>query len=369
MSATATKEPSTKDADPKKTNPKAAGGPAALVPPEEQFWKRYSPHGEAPISLAGSFMMHVMLAGGALFFAAYLASYFMPTPNLPIEAVRLGGGGGKVGGVGDGKGIGSGVAAPVEDVPKENVPQPGDVEAPPKVELNPVEAKKIEQTFNADDARYIQDAKSASAKAFAGLEDKLRRKLADGLQPGKGEGGTGSGGGKGTGTGTGYGSGAGSGRDKLNAREKRMLRWHMRFTAATGPEYLAQLRDLKAILAFPVTEGDDPTYKTVRDLKRGGTLLDEDVAKLQRIYWIDDSPKSVEDILAALGLRMPKRPSRFVAFMPQELEAQLYKMERDYVVNILRREFNEDKIDDTQFKVVRGPSGYQAELVSVAMRN
>ena len=73
-------------------------------------------------------------------------------------------------------------------------------------------------------------------------------------------------------------------REKLSEREKRMLRWHMKFSASNGPEYLAQLHGLGAILAIPVTEekGKDLIYKVIRDLRPGkGVLKDDDLSKIQ----------------------------------------------------------------------------------------
>ena len=54
--------------------------------------------------------------------------------------------------------------------------------------------------------------------------------------------------------------------------------------------------------------------------------------------------------------------------MPEELEKQLFDMERRYVERVLRRRFNEDLINETQFRVVRTPRGYRPELISVTMR-
>src|SRR5262249_8975439 len=45
------------------TTDKQAPGPKLRVPPEEKFWKRYSPHGEAPLSLVGSFALHALAVG------------------------------------------------------------------------------------------------------------------------------------------------------------------------------------------------------------------------------------------------------------------------------------------------------------------
>jgi hypothetical protein len=345
---------------------RTAADPALRVPPEEIFWKRYSPHGEAPLSLAGSFGLHLAIGGGLLLLGMFILTNFGNSrTSLPVEPVRLnlGGGGGKPSGTGDGKGVGSGM---VEDVPegKEDVPNPLGKEEilPTRPALNETEVAKIEEKYDAADIRPITTTESG--KAFARLDERIRSKLADGLRPGKGEGGPGEGGGKDSGKGKGRGPGEGEGKAVLNIREKRMLRWHMGFTANTGPQYLAQLKDLGAILAFPV--GGDQ-YKVVRDLKPGGKLLDEDVSSIQRIYWIDDKPSSVVDIVKALNAALAP-PPRFIAFMPKELEDKLFEMEKNYVTRTLRVPFNEDKIDETHFRVVFKRGKFQPELVGVSMR-
>ena len=231
--------------------------------------------------MAGSVALHILIAGGMVLFGVYLASlFYKPVRTLPIEPVRIvsGGGGAKNGVAGGGK------AAPgtgAEDVGPEataELTQPGEVDAPPRPALAEAKVKELNEKFDPDAVRII--AKSETGKALAGLQASVRDKLSKGLAsakagsgggPGdKGEGGPGGGGGKGKGTGPGEGDGVGPGKATLSKREKRMLRWHMRFTANSGPEYLAQLRGLGAILAFPVTEGADPQYKVVRDLRRGG---------------------------------------------------------------------------------------------------
>jgi len=348
---------------------KKAATPEPLIPPDEKFWHRYSPHGEAPLSLAGSVSLHLLVGGGLILFGVYLAAFFFKDrSSLPVEPVRLkfeGGGGGKRNGSGTGKGVGTGV----EDTGKgtEDISNPtGAEDAPKRPALNEVEKQKVEQKFAKADVRLV--GTTESGKAFARLDESIRSKLADGLKPGKGEGGPGSGGGMGTGTGMGTGSGTGDGKTTLNKREKRMLRWNMRFTAGNGAEYLGQLKGLGAILAFPVTGGENPQYKVVRDVRPGGALLDEDLSQIQRIYWIDDKPASVQDILQALGARLPVLPGRFIAFMPETLEKQLYEMEKHYVTKVLRMPFNEDKIDETQFRVVFKRGKYQPELISVSLQ-
>jgi hypothetical protein len=345
---------------------------APLIPPDEQFWKRYSPHGEAPLSVSGSLALHVLIGGGLLLAGIYLAALlYKPDRSLPVEPVRLkieGGGGGRPDGHEKGVKGGGMVEDTGGEVDKE-LQQAGVDDAPRKPALEPVERKQIEKVYDSSSTRYISESTTAQAKKFAGLEQKIRSRLALADRPaGKGMGGPGTGGGKGTGEGKGEGPGKGEGKATLSKREKRMLRWHMIFTANSGPEYLLQLRGLGAILAFPVGEGPDPEYKVVRELRPGAPLLDEDVSKIQRIYWIDDKPRSVVDILNALRLKLPRTPGRFVAFMPEKLEEGLFKMEKRYVEQILRTKFDEDKIDETRFRVVFKNGRYQPEIISVLLK-
>ncbi len=339
-----------------------------LVAPDERFWQRYSPHGEAPLSVAGSFAVHALTVVGLVLFGLYVASlFYKPTRSLPIDPVRLdlGGGGGKTGGSGDGPGIGHGSDVVGE---RNEVDIPGEENSERRPTLAPTEVTKIKENFTPADVRLVQQ--SETGKALARLDEGLANKLRDGLNPGRGKGGSGSGGGKDKGRGTGEGAGNGPGKATLTQREKRMLRWNMRFTANTGMEYLAQLRGLGAILAFPVNEGSKPNYWIVRDLQPGGKLLkNEDVSKINRIYWFDTKPRSVIDILNSLRIQMKPIPSQFVAFMPEELEKQLFEMERGYVERVLKKTFDEDRIEQTEYRVVpSGRGGYRPELISVTMK-
>src|SRR5690349_3799745 len=65
-------------------------GRAALVPPEEKFWQRYSPHREMPVSLAGSLLLHGLVLG-VLLLLAWLgwAGFRKPAGALPVEPVSL----------------------------------------------------------------------------------------------------------------------------------------------------------------------------------------------------------------------------------------------------------------------------------------
>jgi len=155
----------------------------------------------------------------------------------------------------------------------------------------------------------------------------------------------------------------------LTKREKRMLRWTMRFTANNGPEYVAQLAGLGAILAIPLGTGAEPRFELVRDLrKRPAVAKEEDVSEVKRIYWIDDKPNSVRDVLTTLGLARKPLPGRFVAFMPEALEKQLFEMEKREMER-QAGSYDEDRIDETVFRVVHGSGGrYEPQLVSLRLK-
>jgi hypothetical protein len=332
------------------------------APPEERLWRRYSPRGELPLSASGSLFVHVLAGGIMLLVGIYLASYlYKPDHPLPVEPVRLAldGKGAKPGTPGGREG-----AAPGQPGDEDVGPEPGDEGPGPRPPaLTPVERKRVEQQYDDASQRFLADIDTDSSKRWARLPDELRQGLARGLartgpppRPGKkGDGGKGDGKG---------------GKLELTQREKRMLRWHMVFTANSGKQYLAQLKGLGAILALPVKEGKgaDPEYKVVRDLKPGGKLLAEDVTKIQRIYWIDDKPQSVKDVVAALGLKLAQRPSRFVAFMPEALENELFRMEKGYVEKELKQKFDEARIEETRFRVVLKKGKYQPEIVTVVLK-
>jgi hypothetical protein len=149
-----------------------------------------------------------------------------------------------------------------------------------------------------------------------------------------------------------------------------MLRWNMHFPTNSARAYLDQLAALGAILAIPVDEsGPEPKYKIVRNLRaRPARLLTEDLSKIQRIYWIDDKPESVSEVMAELG-HGHLRPSRFVAFMPVKLENKLFEMEKRYYKRKYRRKtFDEDDIYETRFRVVPGGGGYTPVLVSMKLK-
>jgi hypothetical protein len=329
-------------------------GRSPLVPPDEKFWIRYSPHGEAPLSGAASLTLH-FLVFGMLVIGIFLLGNLWPgaSRSLPVETVVFGEAGG--GGNPTGKGDGLGGQRPPQaedatsgDQPGKDHPKPNPDE---RLALNPAVKVRATEDFDPETARYIIDGPEPMQK-FALLDKNLQDALRRGTNenPGKGLGGDGRDGGKGTGTGKGTGPGAGEG--KLNEREKRMLRWSMTFDTTSGHDYLAQLRGLGAILAIPVGPNH---YKTAHDLNPPVKFSDEDLSKINRIWWIDENEKSVGDLGTAMGLSRPF-PPRVIAFIPPELEKELADKEKDF------KHLEEDQIFETKFRVEKSGGKYVVKV-------
>src|SRR5262245_1318059 len=162
---------------------------AEPVPPQEKFWRRYSPHGEAPLSVAGSLGLHLAVGGFLLLAGFYLlAGFNAPRPTIPIVSVDLapGGGGGKPGG--DGGPPLAVTNLPDEDPGREPAVNPliqGEA-TPTRPPLNPIEREQIERAYDAADVRPIFTTESG--KPFARLDERIRGKLAEGLRLRAGEG-------------------------------------------------------------------------------------------------------------------------------------------------------------------------------------
>lgn len=338
-----------------------------LVPPDERFWQRYSPHAELPLSGVSSLAVH-LLVFGLMLLIGVVGTLLLgrTTRSLPVEAVRLdlGGGGGSQHGQGDGKNFGKQPVEVNEGNSQEAQPSndPVDTDKPPEISIKPPTSPRVK--FDESTIRYIHQSDTASAQALQKLaQANIRIQLPDRTpapKSGYGKGGTGEGGGSGDGKGTGVGNSTGEGRGTLTQREKRMLRWSMLFDTSSGHDYLSQLQGLGAILAVP-TDNTGKNYQIIRDLSaRPAKLLNENINDIQRIYWIDDKPESVGDVLRILGV--PNRGNHFVAFMPVELEQKLFDLEKKYAEKH-HHITNEDRIVETRFRIRRTPKGYDPEVI------
>jgi hypothetical protein len=146
-------------------------------------------------------------------------------------------------------------------------------------------------------------------------------------------------------------------RVQLSKREKRMLRWTLSFKKSTCAEYVKQMQELGAILAFP-TEKEE--YVVVRDLSKRPAepkeAKTEDIGKMNRIYWFDKDVESVRSVCKLLGIK--GSPEYFIAFFPKKLENELYEKELKY------KNRKEDEIQETKFKVRRRGETLEVKVVA-----
>lgn len=333
---------------------------SALRPPDERFWIRYSRHHELPVSVAGSFLLHVLGVGLiALIIIGALSGLFgnaKPVEVQPIQIVDSVGGGG-------GNPLGVGTAPNTNVLPTGTEAKPPDVTQPlissqqrvTTPDLKPVN-KNPEIPLQVPSGEPVRVIPEESTEAALGkLTDigKMARARIDGILAGKGKGGPGSGGGLGSGEGTGTGGLKGPGGN-MNKRTERQLRWVIIFPSDKGQDYLRALQHFGAIVAVPQLSGD---YMVFRDLaKRPLRGQVEDIQLINRIYWVDDKPRSVAQLAEALGIFPP--PPYIAAFFPENLEPQLRNLEEK------RYRGPEDNIEKTHFHVTLRGGKYEVLLVT-----
>jgi hypothetical protein len=195
-----------------------------------------------------------------------------------------------------------------------------------------------------DAQRYIAE----NNLALAGIQ-KMSRDARDQLMKGLAQG-TGQAGNPNAPRGPGDGGNNGKGgTGTLSQSQKRVMRWTMLFDTQSGADYVRQLDALGAIIGVPMP---NEQYKIIRNLKQKPAQGQvEDLTKINRIFWVDNNPESVQSLANGLGLK--PTPELLVAFFPKNLEEKLAKLERDY------KKLEEDQILETRFRVVKKGGVYE----------
>jgi hypothetical protein len=320
--------------------PKDEVSPAVRVhPPEERFWQRYSPRSELPISSLASISLHLvvlvlLLAGGLLLIR--LPDTAKPLPGAAIE-------------VGDGPEVGGGDNQGGEPEPTkpEAIGQAGSTDLPgvkdkdEKLKLPASRAEEPPPQFENPGHRDIEEAETAGqnlSRLADGIRDRLweRQRRPDGA--------------------SGPGNDAKSGRsagELASQRKPRMDRWVLNFPTRDGNDYAHQLQVLGAIVAIPRPDGQ---YLVIRDLKgRPARGKVEDIAAIQRIFWVDNKPDSVRSL--AQALQLDRVPPWFAAFFPETLERELLRKELAFQGR------REEDIRRTFFRLERKGTGYEPVVV------
>ena len=328
-------------ATPTQTPPKPA---APMLPPDEEFWEKYSPHYEFPLSSVGSIALHV--AGLMIFLGALYMLSKMTLPDtgpVPMREIMITGDGeSPTGSEGSGGPAQAENTTPLEKPadPMRNIPEK-------TLDEVRVDIKDYVPNIPQDaDAPKIEDL--PSFKKFAQLNDDLRKKLLPGNGANKGAGNE-----AGKGSTEQPGSGVGGKGDATDSKN-RAVRWELLFKTENGRDYVNQLSAMKATLVIPQPPDFKKSlaYSNLTKANPAGEPID--VNNVPGLYFIDDSADSASKVARTLGLNFD--PPLFVAFFPKEVEEELAAKERKF------RGRREDQIFSTKFKILIRDGKYSVEV-------
>jgi hypothetical protein len=327
---------------------------APLVPPEERFWIRYSPHYELPLAGATSFFVHGVVVGilavGGLAFLFKGSVEASKPPEMDVLLVEDGGGLGGFGGdpglpgmpgeltrneVGL-QGVG-GVDVPADAGPPgiEELPSLRDMELefPPSENATESKDKLIDELkkLGLDAANRAKDPTPKPANPPKGS---IAGKSGAGGP--KGDGGQGGAGGNSKGPGgPGKGGPGGFGR---KATEQEIKAWRWRFDLTGTPKEHADKLDRAGLLVAvpdPRAGKVDPKkgpHQFIRDLKRRPVMLEDgDFAKYEdAVKWYNSTPDSVRGLAQELNLK--DVPAYVVLLLPKDREKKMAAEEKRFAV-------------------------------------
>jgi hypothetical protein len=314
------------------------------VPPDERFWRRYSPHHELPLSSASSVALHLLVVGLAAL-ACMLPIFNREQRPMELSSVTFGDGGGQPDGA---------------DASRGKAGIPGDEQNPPTVKA-PFQDKVPDVSPTVDTKAHIPTLPDAQEldpdRTISDLDKFLedaRKRPRTPKDPYAGRG-------PDNGAPKGEGPGAPGGNNVVNEHIRRFQRWTMKFNTQDGQDYVKQLQSLKAILAIELP--GDPTKATVyRDLSAPMKAEVEELKSIRRIQWFDKKPESVHALCRAL--RIKPVPERVIAFLPLSLEDKLLHLELEYA-----KGKSEEEIIETVFEVKsRGDGRYEPVVVGQVLR-
>jgi hypothetical protein len=306
---------------------------------QPDFWKRYSPHGECPLSVTGSVLLHIplilLLFFGWLIWGAATDSESSKPPKMDIVEVMPGGGGlGEIGTVGPGKNK-TGPAGRAEGVEEGSIPPPPQLDL---AKLKDFKLPKFDPKLDLPVPDEIPDIKEegdpfkAMARQREYAEQLLAKQLYDAsAKPGPTagfKGGVKGGAAGGAGGPAGAGLGADPNAKYLSEQRRHELKWLI-MASDDGEVHLKKLRALKVVLMIQLPS--QPGYALRYDLSRGG------VANAEKVRFVDDTKKvrwqntSPKEMLALQKvLRLPEVPVCSVIYLPTELEADMARRELSY---------------------------------------
>ena len=321
-----------------------------LSPPDQSFWKRYSPLHECPIAGSASMLVHLLALGGVVLAGLAMSwRWYGDTAQPPAMSVVYveGGDGRPVGGGGNGmpksgvtENVDVGPQSPQPPLPTPSTQAP--LVLPPKI-TSGNETEIVVPKF---------DPKNNDS-AFAKVQEGLKNPAVSSAKPaGDGGDGGGAGGGKGTGIGPGNGPGNGTGPAVGSAKALRAQilanRWH--FDSSGSPrERIAKFAAVGITLGFSDLLGND--FIIVDLKKRPVNMIPDSFRKRAvegTVMWNAGSDKAdLPGFARELGL--PLVPTQFVLLLPPDREQKMADEEMRYA-----REKGHDfsKVEGTLFDFV-----------------
>ena len=300
---------------------------------QKQLWIKYSPNYESFTSLFVSFIVHIALVTLIMMLGwEGLKKAIIGDVNrrLGVSSVRVGGG--TSSGNPDAKENDDTIKTPpkLNNPDKESMP-----EIPLKLDPSPTEKIQVDKTGG----KSLVDDANAKAQELSRIGQNFKSKIIEGL---KGVGNT-----KGDGVGVG--------------RGERMLRWIMVFNTTNGSDYLSQLIDLNARLAFP-----DPNkagkFLVISNLgAKPITTMELDLSSVSDIFWVDDKAQSVTNLSRAMGLQI--KVEAFVVLMPVSVEEKLQKLEKASLQGA-----KEDDIQETRFTISKTVGKYEPAKADIIFK-
>jgi hypothetical protein len=329
-----------------------------LLPPDQTFWKRYSPRHECPIAASASTLLHVVALGGVVLAGLAMGWRWYgersQPPKMGVVYVE--------GNPGDGRPVGGGGGSPTA-VGTENVDIKPQTQRPfiaePKAPA-PLILPKSSSTDDTTDIGVTKPAPTTDNKAYAA---KLEADLANAAkrngaaEPGRGSPGTGGGQGTGKGTGTGSqtGPGDGTGGDGMattKSMRAQILANRWRFESGGSPrDRIAKLAAFGMTLGFTDFTGN---LYILENLKQRPSRFRPESFERYKETVIWGLRKNNPDVPGlSRELLLPATASDIVLLLPADREQQMADEEMRYAKE---KGYDFSKVEATlfDFELVRG---------------
>jgi len=311
---------------PAEPNPKPTVPDRIEGPPDESFEEKYNKQFEFPLSIVGSLLMHVMIAGVLAYLILVLMNKGEDKSPVAVKTMAVGG----MDDNGDGSSGSGGQEDPLIEKMNQDPATAAEISLADPSKLPQIE--DVQKTIKLLDPTGNMPVSASNQAAYAGLDKAIRDKLMGANRGAGNEAGKGFDGSKGAGPG-----GTGS-----NSTLGRNMRWTLRFKVNSGRDYLDQLKAMKAKILVPIPGTDKCIL--IADLNNPSDQKTVDPAQFSDLLkFVDSRAEAVNGVVGSLGLTI--QPRSFCAVFTKEEEARLAKMETSY------RNRRAEDIEETIFKV------------------